>query len=209
MGNPVKRVMLAAGLALTTMLAGSVSARVGQTSSVLVELVNFECPHCRAESAYVPGIASAARQAGNTFEVAPLEPAPAGSPAASVLAFYAETAAYPEQDVAAAAAIYNGYVQGAAMGSKRSVLSWLHLQGVRVAAAYRLLSTQIPMSRWTKALRLAGYVHASTYPTFVAIDASTGDIRRVFRWNGHAGQLARTVIAWLSMPERVTKTEVQ
>lgn len=165
---------------------------------MLVELVNFSCPHCRVESTYIPQVVSAMRGTGGRIEVAPLEPAPGAEPAPSVLAYYAELTAYPHAGIRAANALYSGYEQGAALDSARSALSWLNLQGLPTAKAYALLGSPDLHARWARALRLAGLVHATSYPTFVAINRHTGYIERVFRWHGHAGKLAASVVRYFT-----------
>lgn len=169
--------------------------RVG--APVVVEIVNFACPHCRLESTYVPRVARAATAAGGRLEVAPLQPAPGNAPAASVLAYYAEITAYPQYGVQAADAFYAGYAQGAALSSAHSALAWLGLQGLPTAKAYGLVGRPQLTARWTKALRLAGMVHLATYPTFVVINQDTGAIQRVFRWRGRTGQLTGRVVRYL------------
>ena len=168
-----------------------------KSGPAVVELVDFTCAHCRAESTYIPRILRAVRAAHGRFEVAPVQPAPGAEPTESLLAYYAELTAYPRDGVRAAAALYAGYAQGAALESGHGTLSWLGLHGLPTAKAYPELAGRTPLRRWTRAVRLAYRAHVVSFPAFVVIDPRTGAIQRVWRWHGHAGRLARTVVTTL------------
>ena len=180
----------------------SAPALASMPGPAVVELVDFTCAHCRAESTYIPRVARAVRAAHGRFEVAPIQPAPGAEPAQSVLAYYAELTAYPRDGIRAAAALYAGYAQGAALAGAMSTLSWLNLQGLPTRKTYAELATDTPLRRWTRAVRLAGLTHMVSFPTFVVIDQRTGTTERVFTWHGHAGRLARAVTTYLQQQQR-------
>lgn len=183
--------------ALCGLVAFSVQALAGMHGPAVVELVDFTCAHCRAESTYVPRILRAVRATHGRFEVAPIQPAPGAEPAQSVLAYYAELTAYPRDGVQAAAALYAGYAQGAALAGAKSTLSWLSLHGLPTRKAYAELDTNTPLRRWTRAVRLAGLTRMVSFPTFALIDQRTGSIEHVFTWHGHASRLTRAVVTYI------------
>ena len=183
--------------ALCGLIVLSVQALASVKGPAVVELVDFTCAHCRAESTYVPHILRAVRAVHGRFEVAPIQPAPGAEPAQSVLAYYAELTAYPGDGAQAAVALYAGYAQGAALAGARSTLSWLSLHGLPTRNAYVELATDTPLRRWTRAVRLAGLTHMVSFPTFAVINQSTGTIEHVFTWHGHAGRLTRAVVTYI------------
>ena len=185
---------LVVGIALTA--ASGVAAGLAVApgpSRALVELVDLACAHCRVESSFVPGIATTAARDATRFEIAPVQPAPGAEPSAAVQTYYAEITAHPNQGVAAARALYDGYAQGAALDSTGAVRGWLGMHGIPVSGERDIVTSAVPAMRWRKAVQLAVAAHTQSFPTFVLLDLHTGGIARVFRWHGHPTRLAAEV----------------
>lgn len=164
----------------------------------VVELVDFSCPHCRAEAQYIPQIARRVAEEGGIFRIAPIGPQQDGVPAPAVSVYYALLTASRNSaraGIAAAGALYRGYQAQADLAGPQGVLSWLETQmgTIPQARILRLLDTQRPQRRFWKAVGLAKAVSASLLPVFIYLSVGTGAVLGADQWRGDAGSLAKRV----------------
>jgi hypothetical protein len=179
-------------------MAQSAALQAGAPVNV-VELVNFACLHCRAESQYVPQIAAAVRAQGGVFRIAPIGPQNRTLPAPTVLVYYAAASAEhndPTKTHAIAQAFYDGYKAQADLTNDHAVLSWLQTQipAIPYRDIRRQLATAHPERRFDKAAWLAIKTSASVLPAFIYISAATGSIVWIDQWQGKASDLTKRVL---------------
>lgn len=165
----------------------------------VVELVDFSCPHCRAEAQYIPQIARRVAEEGGIFRIAPIGPQQDGVPAPAVSVYYALLTASRNSTrtgIAAAEALYRGYQAQADLAGAQGVLSWLETQmgTIPQARILSLLDTQRPQRRFWKAAGLARRASVSLLPAFVYLSATTGKVLGADQWRGDAGLLARRAL---------------
>lgn len=92
----------------------------------VVELVNFQCPHCRHFDRYVSGLSKDVAATGGVYRMAPVLPALTNDPAVSVRFWYAlEDISGERVADKAAKYLYLGYQKGATLNSVSGVESWL------------------------------------------------------------------------------------
>jgi thiol-disulfide isomerase/thioredoxin len=187
--------LCAAGASLATpTMAEAVAPPVN-----VVELVNFACPHCRAEAQYTPQISAATRAQGGVFRIAPIGPQKGRLPVPAVFIYYAAASTEhndSEKTQAIAQALYDGYKAQADLANDHGVLSWLQTQipTIPYAAIQQQLSTDHPEKRFDKAAWLAIKTSASALPTFVYLSVTTGTVIGIDQWQGKASDLTRRVL---------------
>lgn len=140
----------------------------------VVEIVNFQCPHCRHFEAYVPNFSGMVRAQGGIYRMAPIEPSVNGEPDVSVRFWYAlDDLSGDKVADKAAKYLYLGYQKGATLNSVAGIYSWLqdYMTGLPSISELRKVTYgQKVLHQWTLALTYTKLFPTTKVPEFVFID---------------------------------------